>query len=112
MDEEQPEKKRGVAAEESKALDAITDLHDEREINQSKVHSAMKDIADAQKADKQAQLRREKELAAVKIEKEDLEVIVKEFEIDSKTAERRLRECGGDLAASLNSLLTVELTKS
>mmetsp|Transcript_12102 Transcript_12102/g.34019 ORF Transcript_12102/g.34019 Transcript_12102/m.34019 type:complete len:105 (-) Transcript_12102:160-474(-) len=90
---------------EQRELDAITDHHEERELNQSKVQNAMRDIAESQKADKEAQQKREKELAAVKVNKADIDVIAKEFEIDSKKAERRLRECGGDLAQSLKSLL-------
>lgn len=164
-DDVEVETRRGVAAEQSKALDAITDhvsslslslclppplslphtpvyasltacylilQHEERELNQSKVQKAMKDIAESQKASKEAQqkrlgshapiltvefqtkcsacgkrpkLRREKELAAVKVSKEDVQVIVTEFEIDDRKAERRLRECGGDLGAALKSFL-------
>ena len=48
---------------------------------------------------------REKELAAVKISKEDVDVIASEFEVDKKLAERRLREHKGDLVAALKSFL-------
>mmetsp|Transcript_30399 Transcript_30399/g.78096 ORF Transcript_30399/g.78096 Transcript_30399/m.78096 type:complete len:111 (+) Transcript_30399:280-612(+) len=105
-DNDEPmEKKRGVAAEESKALDGLTDQHEEREINQAKIQNAMKDIADTQKAAKEAQAKREKELAAVTINKDDIGVISAEFEVDSKAAELRLRECGGDLKQTLKSFL-------
>ena len=50
---------------------------------------------------------RERELAAVKVAKEDIELIASEYEIDRKAAERRLRECRGDLRAALQSFLEV-----
>jgi NACalpha-BTF3-like transcription factor len=48
---------------------------------------------------------REKELAAVKINKEDVDVIATEFEVDKKAAERRLREHNGVLMDALKSFL-------
>ncbi len=50
---------------------------------------------------------RERELAAVKVTKEDIDLIATEYEIDRKKAERRLRECKGDLRAALRSFLEV-----
>ena len=65
----------------------------------------MQALTSNQKASKEAQVQREKELAAVKINKEDVDVIANEFEMDKKAAERRLRENGGDLEKALQSLL-------
>lgn len=48
---------------------------------------------------------RDKELAAVKLRKEDIEVIMKEYEVERKLAERRLREHSGNLRAALESFL-------
>lgn len=47
---------------------------------------------------------RERELAAVKVESGDVELIAAEFEIEKKAAERHLREAGGDVKAALRSL--------
>lgn len=47
----------------------------------------------------------ERELASVKISKDDVEVLAEQVEVDAKVAERRLRECGGDLARALRSYL-------
>lgn len=47
---------------------------------------------------------RERELAAVKVEASDVELIAAEFEIEKKAAERHLREAGGDVKATLTSL--------
>ena len=50
---------------------------------------------------------RDKELAAVKVQPGDVDLIAAEFEIDRKKAELRLRECGGDVRAALASFLQV-----
>lgn len=62
-------------------------------------------MAAAQKANKEAQRKREKELAAVKIKRVHVELICKEFEIDERLAERRLRECKADVVEALKSFL-------
>ena len=48
---------------------------------------------------------RTKELAAVKVQREDVELVALEFEVDKKLAERRLREHAGDVKAALVSFL-------
>lgn len=52
-----------------------------------------------------ALLRRERELAAVKVAQADIDVIVCEAEVDKKLAERRLREHNGSLVEALKSFL-------
>ncbi len=41
----------------------------------------------------------------MKLRKEDIELIMKEYEVERKLAERRLREHGGNLRAALESFL-------
>ena len=48
---------------------------------------------------------REKQLAAVKVSKDDVSIIAAEFELDSITADRRLREHNGSLIDALQSYL-------
>ncbi len=48
---------------------------------------------------------RDKKLAAIKVNKEDVDIIAAEFELDTKTADRRLREHSGDLVEALQSFL-------
>lgn len=48
---------------------------------------------------------REKELAAVKINMADVEIIANELELDKKVAERTLREHKGDAVAAIRFLL-------
>ena len=47
---------------------------------------------------------RSKTLAAVKINKDDVKLIVAELEIDEDTAETKLREANGDVIAALKGL--------
>lgn len=54
---------------------------------------------------KTTQTNSERELASVKVAKEDVDVLAEQVEVDAKAAERRLREHGGDLAAALTSYL-------
>eukprot|EP00803_Ostreobium_quekettii_P010885 evm.model.scf_2240.2 EVM.evm.TU.scf_2240.2 scf_2240:8489-8824(-) len=98
-------KKDREGAQAAKALDSVTDLVPEKQLDAARVKQAMEAMAAAQKADKEAQRLRERELAAVKIKGEHVELIACEFEIDKKVAERRLRECGGDVVAALKSFL-------
>ena len=62
-------------------------------------------LASSQAADKEAQRQRERELATVKISKEDIDVVALAFEMDKKAAERKLRECGGSLLEALKACL-------
>ncbi|KAK3410715.1 hypothetical protein EUGRSUZ_J02724 [Eucalyptus grandis] len=48
---------------------------------------------------------REKELAAVKINAADVDIIANKLELDRKVAERTLREHKGDAVAAIRSLL-------
>ncbi|CAK9138884.1 unnamed protein product [Ilex paraguariensis] len=48
---------------------------------------------------------REKELAAVKINVADVDIIANELELDKKVAERTLREHKGDAVAAIQHLL-------
>ena len=66
---------------------------------------AMANLASSQAADKEAKRQRERELAAVKINKEDVDVIALELEMDKKVAERKLRENGGSLLDTLKACL-------
>merc|ERR1712224_561801 len=87
----------------AQALERVTDHVEERQLDENKVNKAMVALAEADKANREAQRKREKELAAVKIDAEDVEVIANEFAVDKKAAELRLRERKGDLEAALKS---------
>ena len=103
---------KGEAQKEARQLDSITDrveavALDEgvAEANASKVQVAMQEIAARDKAEAAARRQRDKELAAVKVSMDDVAVVVEEFELDKKAADRALREHGGDLAQTLEALV-------
>lgn len=48
---------------------------------------------------------REKALSAVKVRKEDVELVALEMELTPQQADRKLREAGGDVVACLKALV-------
>nr|CAB3492590.1 unnamed protein product [Digitaria exilis]CAB3497575.1 unnamed protein product [Digitaria exilis] len=88
--------------QQSKALDKLTDHVEDRQLDSSR---AMAAIASSKVADWNAMKLREKELAAVKINPTDVEIIANELELDKKIAERTLREHKGDAVAAVRFLL-------
>lgn len=91
--------------QQSKAFDKLTDRVEDRQLDSSRVQTAMASIAAAAEADANAMRLREKELAAVKINAADIDIIANELELDKKVAERTLREHKGDAVAAVRSLL-------
>lgn len=91
--------------QQSKALDSLTDHVEDRQLDSTRVQQAMASIAATSDADRNAQRLREKELAAVKINAEDVDIIANELEMDKKVAERTLREHKGDAVAAIRSFL-------
>ncbi|KAK6913672.1 Nascent polypeptide-associated complex subunit alpha-like, UBA domain [Dillenia turbinata] len=91
--------------QQSKALDKLTDHVEDRQLDSSRVQSAMASIAASAEADRNAMRLREKELAAVKINPADVDIIANELELDKKVAERTLRENKGDAVAAIRYLL-------
>ncbi|CAL4936878.1 unnamed protein product [Urochloa decumbens] len=66
--------------QQSKALDKLTDHVEDRQLDSSRVQSAMAALASSKEADWNAMRLREKELAAVKINPTDVEIIANELE--------------------------------
>ncbi|CAJ1940842.1 unnamed protein product [Sphenostylis stenocarpa] len=78
--------------QQTKAFDKLTDRVEDHQLDSSRVQEAMASIAASAEADLQAMRLREKELAAVKINAADVDIIANELELDKKVAERTLRE--------------------
>ncbi|XVF38871.1 hypothetical protein REPUB_Repub20aG0139500 [Reevesia pubescens] len=91
--------------QQSKAFDKLTDRVEDRQLDSSRAQSAMASIAASAEAEQNAMRLREKELAAVKINAADVDIIANELELDKKVAERTLREHKGDAVAAIRSLL-------
>ncbi|EOY06738.1 DNA-binding enhancer protein-related [Theobroma cacao] len=91
--------------QQSKAFDKLVDRVEDRQLDSSRVQTAMASIAASAEAEKNAMRMREKELAAVKINTADVDIIANELELDKTVAERTLREHKGDAVAAIRSLL-------
>ncbi|KAK7329568.1 hypothetical protein VNO77_23738 [Canavalia gladiata] len=91
--------------QQSKALDKLTDRVEDRQLDSTRVQEAMASIAASAQSDLNAMRIREKELAAVKINAADVDIIANELELDRKIAERTLREHKGDAVAAIRHLL-------
>ena len=74
-------------------------------MDKTRIQQAMARLAQAEQGRLEAQRAAERELAGVKVPKEAVEALASEFELDKKAAERRLRECKGDLRAAIESYL-------
>lgn len=86
-------------------LEKVTDYAEEKEISAGDLNNAMNAISDKRKKDAELKAEREKMLASVKVKKEDVDLIVNEFEIAKSKAERVLKEHNADLVAALSSLI-------
>eukprot|EP00897_Mesotaenium_endlicherianum_P006448 jgi/Mesen1/5831/ME000297S05024 len=104
-DIQKEEKSSRDMQQQNKALDSITDHVEERQLDSKRVEQAMAAIGATEEADRNAQRLREKELAAVKINAGDVDIIAAELEVDKKLAERTLREHKGDVVVAIRSFL-------
>ncbi|XP_076895130.1 uncharacterized protein LOC143547633 [Bidens hawaiensis] len=68
--------------QQSKALDKLTDHVEDRQLDSTRVQEAMASIAASKEADLNAMRLREKELAAVKINAAEVDIIANELELD------------------------------
>ncbi|KAL8105457.1 uncharacterized protein LOC141676572 [Apium graveolens] len=91
--------------QQSKALDKLTDHVEDRQLDSTRVQEAMASISASKEADLNAMKLRERELAAVKINPAEVDIIANELEMDRKVAERTLREHKGDAVAAIRFLL-------
>ncbi|KDD73647.1 hypothetical protein H632_c1964p0 [Helicosporidium sp. ATCC 50920] len=97
-----------TGAEQAKALDKVTDAEEKddlKSLDSTKIQDAMKTLEAKQAAQAAEDQRREKELAAVTVDAADVKTLTEAFDVDGKVADRRLRECGGDLSRALESML-------
>merc|ERR1712046_364091 len=98
------------ARKQAKQLDSLTDFVEEQEgstkVDAKEVEERLKDLRKKQDEMDKKRQEKEKQLAAVKIKKEDLELMCSELPLCEKEAlERVLREQNGDLVAALRSAM-------
>ncbi|XP_054162813.1 huntingtin-interacting protein K-like [Oppia nitens] len=85
-------------------LEKVTDFEEEREISSQDLLGAITMIGDKRSKETAERVARMNELAKVVINKEDVELIIKEMEIPRSTAELKLRECAGNVVDALIAL--------
>lgn len=97
-----------ASGEQGKALERITDLVEDvaaanLSTNAQSVQEALQRLLASEQERVKAALARDKELVAVKVAPEDVDLVACELELDRKVAERKLRENGGDVARTLRA---------
>ena len=102
----EPDKTKSGERQKSKAdLNRVTDYVEERELDTSKVAGSMQQVVVDNQTSAKKRKKREKELAAVKIQQNDVDLIVEEMGLESREAERALREARGDVVEALCRLV-------
>merc|ERR1712176_260781 len=105
------EQKPKQSAQEAKQLDSVTDYVEEKEaskIDVKEVEEKLNDLRKKKEGEDRQRAEREKQLAAVKIKKEDLELMVAELPLCERDAlERLLRQHNGDLVSALRSAVRI-----
>jgi NACalpha-BTF3-like transcription factor len=85
-------------------LEKVTDFTEEKEIS-GNLDNAINVIASKRKKEAEQKAELEKRLASVKLKKEDVDLVVAEFEVSKSKAERVLKENDGDLERALFALV-------
>ena len=89
----------GTKDEQSKNLDKVTDFVEESQLDSDKALQAMSALQSAAEQVTAIDDAEQKRLAAVKVNKEDIDFIVSELEVARDLAERVLRQRGGESCA-------------
>jgi len=95
----------GAGGEERKGLNAMQSFIAERELDEQRVVEAEAKVAELTRRMDEEERVTNARLAAVEVNREDVEVLKREFNLDDKAAERRIRECGGDALKAIHVLL-------
>ncbi|KAF1777592.1 hypothetical protein GQ600_6537 [Phytophthora cactorum] len=92
--------------DESNAMEKLTDLVEEKQMDENKMKAAFQALRKQEEADKEAERLLEKKLAAVKVNKDDVALVAQEMEISTQQADRKLREADGDVVKCLSTLVS------
>mmetsp|Transcript_9697 Transcript_9697/g.16835 ORF Transcript_9697/g.16835 Transcript_9697/m.16835 type:complete len:112 (-) Transcript_9697:398-733(-) len=101
------QQERSDAHRQAKDLERVTDYAEEKELDTAKVSKAMSELQKAHQAEQEAQAAKERELAAVVISKDDVELLERELEITKLEAERLLREHKGNAVSAIRAFISV-----
>merc|ERR1719516_203093 len=88
-------------------LEKVTDYAEDQEIlsTGNELEDAIVAIRNKQALKTAEKLARERELAKVAVNKEDIDLIIDEMEVKRDRADRVLREHGGDVVSALTALI-------
>ncbi|OAD59296.1 Huntingtin-interacting protein K [Eufriesea mexicana] len=105
VQQEKSQKKTAKYDSGAADLEKVTDYAEEKEISSSDGFScALSIIGDQRNKEAAEKKAREKELLKVPIKKKDVDLIMKEMEINRNVAEQTLREHRGNLVEALITL--------
>ncbi|CEG50197.1 huntingtin-interacting protein k-like [Plasmopara halstedii] len=105
-EEETPQEQVKSKKDESNAMEKLTDLVEEKQMDENKMKAAFRALHKQEEADKEAERLLEKKLAAIKISKDEVELVAQEMEISTQQADRKLREADGDIVKCLCTLVS------
>mmetsp|Transcript_11889 Transcript_11889/g.36633 ORF Transcript_11889/g.36633 Transcript_11889/m.36633 type:complete len:98 (+) Transcript_11889:222-515(+) len=91
--------------EAAAGLEKVTDFHEDKGLDGAKANEALSAIASTVDEQAEAERLREAELAAVSVNKADVDLIVAELEVPKEEADRALRVHKGDVVAALRALV-------
>ncbi|KAF0695729.1 Aste57867_13465 [Aphanomyces stellatus] len=77
----------------------------EKEMDVNTMRQLLATLKADEEAEKDALAKREKELAAIKVSKEDIALVASEMLLAPAVADRKLRDAGGDVHACLHAML-------
>ena len=105
-DDEEPQTQKVKSdKDENNAMAKLTDLVEEKQMDENKMKLAFQALCKQEEANKEAERLLEKKLAAVKVGKDDVALVAQETEISMQQADRKLREADGDVVKCLHALI-------
>lgn len=104
VEEEEEEQQKGAAAQKM-SMGNMDKVVADREMDTNKVQEAMRKLAESTRAEAERQAARDKELAKIEVNPEDVDIIANQFLLEKAKADRILREHGGDVVAALSFLV-------
>ncbi|KAK1946526.1 Huntingtin-interacting protein K [Phytophthora citrophthora] len=105
-EEDAPQEQVKSKKDESSAMEKLTDLVEEKQMDENKMKEAFQALRKQEEADKEAERLLEKKLAAVKVNKDDVALVAQEMELTTQQADRKLREADGDVVKCLSTLVS------
>uniref|UniRef100_A0AAV1US52 Nascent polypeptide-associated complex subunit alpha-like UBA domain-containing protein n=1 Tax=Peronospora matthiolae TaxID=2874970 RepID=A0AAV1US52_9STRA len=91
--------------DENSAMEKLTDLVEEKQMDGNKMKLAFQALCKQEEAHKEAERLLEKKLTAVKVRTDDVALVAQEMEISTQQADRKLREADGDVVKCLHALV-------